>query len=414
MSVMVCDAIMGSGKSSAAITYINEHPERKFIYITPYLEEAARIKKGCPEAHFVEPSSKSEQYNFKKTLHAQALIEEGHNIASTHQAFRRYTPEMLQSIRDQKYTLIIDEDVDILELADISEEDINCLVELGFLLNIEDSYIYTGKEYHGRIFMDILKRFENMFLMKGDGVNTEQALYFWKLSPELITSFDDVFILTYLFKAQSLHHMLEMNHIDYGYIGITHTDSEYRFNDFVDYIPDYVKDLCSKVHILDNARMNSIGDGKYDLSMSWFDKDSSDIAQLKNNMDNYYHHILDGPDVNRRLWGTFLKEQNKLKVRGCARSFLPFNAKATNKYRDRDCLMYLANVYMNTGEKLFYRKRGVDVSEDDYALSILVQWLWRSAIRDGRDINIYIPSSRMRQLLIDWMEKLSKGEYINE
>lgn len=41
--IKVCDAIMGSGKSSAAITYMNEHPDDKFIYITPYLNEVKRI-----------------------------------------------------------------------------------------------------------------------------------------------------------------------------------------------------------------------------------------------------------------------------------------------------------------------------------------------------------------------------------
>ncbi len=35
MAIKVCDAIMGSGKSSAAISYMNEHPNQKFIYITP-------------------------------------------------------------------------------------------------------------------------------------------------------------------------------------------------------------------------------------------------------------------------------------------------------------------------------------------------------------------------------------------
>ena len=59
--VRVCDAIMGTGKSSAAITYLNEHPDDRFIYITPYLDEAARIKKECPNAHFVEPSEKLRQ-----------------------------------------------------------------------------------------------------------------------------------------------------------------------------------------------------------------------------------------------------------------------------------------------------------------------------------------------------------------
>ena len=43
-TIKVCDAIMSAGKSSAAIAYMNANKERKFIYITPDLEEAARIK----------------------------------------------------------------------------------------------------------------------------------------------------------------------------------------------------------------------------------------------------------------------------------------------------------------------------------------------------------------------------------
>ena len=76
--VKVCDSIMGAGKSSAAITYINEHPGEKFIYITPYLDEAARIKKGCPGARFIEPSDKLKQYQFKKYLHTtpKAFMQE--------------------------------------------------------------------------------------------------------------------------------------------------------------------------------------------------------------------------------------------------------------------------------------------------------------------------------------------------
>ena len=33
ISIKVCDAIMGAGKTEAAITYMNEHKEKKFIYV---------------------------------------------------------------------------------------------------------------------------------------------------------------------------------------------------------------------------------------------------------------------------------------------------------------------------------------------------------------------------------------------
>ena len=71
--------------------------------------------------------------------------------------------------------------------------------------------------------------------------------------------------------------------------------------------------------------------------------------------------------------------------------------------------MYIANLFMNVNEKKFYQMHGIEVDEDIYALSIMVQWIWRSAIRDGEKVNLYIPSKRMRTLLINWIENASKG-----
>lgn len=47
-SVTVVDARMGRGKSSAAIRYMNRHKAtKKFLYITPYLNEVNRICEQC-------------------------------------------------------------------------------------------------------------------------------------------------------------------------------------------------------------------------------------------------------------------------------------------------------------------------------------------------------------------------------
>ena len=51
---------------------------------------------------------------------------------------------------------------------------------------------------------------------------------------------------------------------------------------------------------------------------------------------------------------------------------------------------------------------GVSVDEDGFALSEMIQFIWRSAIRDGKEITLYVPSSRMRNLLLDWLEEISK------
>ena len=49
--------------------------------------------------------------------------------------------------------------------------------------------------------------------------------------------------------------------------------------------------------------------------------------------------------------------------------------------------------------------------DDEYALSEMIQWIWRSAIRDGKEIWVYIPSRRMRELLKKWLLDLSSVDY---
>ncbi|BHH84360.1 hypothetical protein [Desulforhopalus sp. 52FAK] len=46
----IVDAHCGKGKTSWGIQFINEHPEKRFLFITPFLEEVKRIKRDCPEA----------------------------------------------------------------------------------------------------------------------------------------------------------------------------------------------------------------------------------------------------------------------------------------------------------------------------------------------------------------------------
>ena len=407
--VRVCDAIMGTGKSSAAITYLNEHSGDKFIYITPYLDEANRIKKGCPQLQFVEPSNKLKQYEFKKSLHTAALIREGRNITTTHQAFKGYTHETLECIKEQGYTLIIDENVDVLETFDFHPDDLRLAVDAGYIADNDGVYSIANEAYHGTALRELFTLLKSRELIRMTD-RDDNSLFYWALPPELLTSFKDVFILTYLFRGQSLHHFMEIYNIPYEYIGIEHTDSNnYRFGSYPGYTPEYVYNLKNMLHIIDKERLNEVGDDYHALSMNWFKRGGDNVEQLKRNVVNYFNNIFGDIPADKRLWGSYNGEFNKIKGKGYTRSFLTFNAKATNAYRNRECLVYIANLFMNVNEKKFYYMHGVEVDEDMYALSIMVQWIWRSAIRDGKEIYLYIPSKRMRTLLENWIDTVSKG-----
>ncbi len=44
--ITIIDSLMGSGKTSWAIEYINKHTDDNLLYITPYLDETERITKA--------------------------------------------------------------------------------------------------------------------------------------------------------------------------------------------------------------------------------------------------------------------------------------------------------------------------------------------------------------------------------
>lgn len=408
---------MGTGKSQSAIAWMNDHRDEKFIYITPYLEEANRIKNGCPALKFIEPSNKIAEYGHKKLEHTAALIKEGRNITTTHQAFRGYTPEILEDIMRHGYTLIIDENVDVLETFEFHPDDLQIAVDAGYITENNGIYTVSNNEYKGTALRDMFKLLKTRELVRIEDKDSN-SLFYWALPPDLIAAFKDVFILTYLFRGQSLHHFLEIYNIPYQYIGIEKTDASatgYRFSDYPGYTPEYVSKLGDMLHILDTGKLNDIGDDYYALSMNWFNKsDDEKTEQLRKNISNCFKNIWNDVPADERLWATYIKEKEHMKGKGYTKSFLTFNAKASNAYRDKTHLVYMVNIFMNVNDKKFYQKHGIEVDEDMFALSIMVQWIWRSAIRDGEEVYLYIPSSRMRNILINWIDTVSKGGNIVE
>jgi hypothetical protein len=107
------------------------------------------------------------------------------------------------------------------------------------------------------------------------------------------------------------------------------------------------------------------------------------------------------------MWTTFSAYEDELAGDGYKKGFLACNARATNAYRDRISLAYMINYYLNPIITNYFSQCNVRVEQDAWALSELIQWMFRSAIRDGKPVSIYIPSSRMRKLLSDWIDSLS-------
>lgn len=406
--IRVCDSVMGSGKTTAAIRYMNDHPENKYIYIAPYKAEADRIQNMCPKINFYRPT-------FKVIEHSTGWVEEGRSLATTHQAFKLYTPELREMIRNQEYTLIIDESLDLLEEVEFSAGDLDTCIRAGYVKVeentvklVDDSYSGVCEEY--KSFFSILRCRNLMRFSEGS-----MCMYYWILPPDLLAAFKDIIIMTYMFEGQEMSGLLKMSGLEYSYIGLDRDEDGTKFCEEMKYVPEYTKTLRNKIHILDHEKLNSVGCGEYALSLSWFQNPANEdkVDALKNHLYNYFFNIVRSTS-RECMWSCYISVKHRLSGKGYTKGFVQFNARAENKYSSKKNLAYIPNVFMNGSRKSYLLSRGVDVDDDTYALSTMVQWIWRSAIRNGEDVNIYIPSRRMRELLINWMDGLAEGGANND
>lgn len=400
MIVKVCDALMGSGKTNSAITLMNEDKENKYIFITPYLDETERIKRSCKQRKFKTPQNEGSG----KLENLHNLLAQEANIASTHALFEAYNDTTIALIQNSNYKLILDEAFQAVRTIDISQMDLEMLHREMIEVKADGHVRWVKEDYEGK-FADLRDA-----CMTGNVILYKGCLLLWQFPIEVFQAFEEVIILTYMFDSQVQKYYFDAHGIDVQHIGTVCENGVYHFSD-TPHIPEYVSELPRKIHIVEDDKLNKIGELRTSLSVSWYNKARSAkgqplIKQMRNNLMNLFTNKLKSSS-DRNLWTAFKDYQNLLKGKGYTKGFLPCNTRATNAYRNRDCLAYCVNVYYNPLLKNYFQEHGVTVREDEYALSEMIQWVWRAAIRDGREIWLYIPSRRMRELFRDWLNKIS-------
>lgn len=409
--VYYIDEIMGRGKTSAMINYINSCGEdRRFLFITPMLSEDARICKACTEKQFCQPCGDEQP----KREDIKRLIEGGANIASTHALFSKLDDEALHMMEDRHYTLIVDESICVINPFDITPHDAGNIMK-NFADVDENGFIrWSEEQYDGRY---------NLYKEKLETTNVlAYNEYHWVqiMDPRTFNSFEDVFILTYLFQDQIIRAYLDMNKIPYERMYVNGTCREdYTISDHFEPAP--VEDFRRLIHIVEHRKLNAVGDDYYALSKTWYRRHSTpeSVKRLKNNTYNYFRNITK-TSGRSNLWTAFQDEKDESGMPCISwremiadplykAGFVPFNTKGTNDYKHKVALAYLVNVFPNTSVLNYLSASGVPLDRDRYALSEMIQWIWRSAIREGKEIHLYIPSRRMRTLLVNWLNEVCGG-----
>lgn len=410
MTVQVCDALCGAGKTSAAIKMMNERTDELFIFVTQYVTETTRIKNCCPTRNFQCPQG-DEEIGQTKLSDVHRLMREGCNIATTHSLFSTYTEEMKDLISQKGYILVLDEAIDVLTMTDIHRNDMDILIKSQSVREDDGFIEWINTDYQaseGGRFREEMMKAKSKNLLKYD-----DSYYFWSIPPELFRCFKEAYVLTYMFESQEIKCFFDMYGISYKLIGTHRVNGGFEFCSIEQM--DRRRELRDKIHILDHEKLNAIGEKRTALSVTWYksaedsDDDESNVDRLRKNLGNLFKNIWSVP-ASSVMWTTYKENQDSLKGKGYESSFVSYNKRACNEYANRTHLAYCVNNFPRPWEMKYFREHGAEINGDMYALSILVQWVFRSAIRNNEEIWVYIPSARMRSLLIAWMDNLADGK----
>jgi hypothetical protein len=399
--INIVDALTGTGKTSALINYINaSDSDTKFLYITPFLTEVERIIKQCPSKAFKQPEKMGTK---KKGI--KYLLERGINIVSTHSLFQQFDQELTELAFSNNYILVMDEVADVIDTLQITQDDLATILEKYTEITEDHLLRWTATKYEGR-FSD----YKRMCDLGCLGIYGGKVIL-WLFPISTFKGFKEIFILTYMFESQIQKYYFDFYNLDYNYLWIKenrfgeYNTSAYELTDEAqNYGYSKYKDL---VQIIDNEKMNHIGKLNYSLSSGWYErhKENKLMRTLKNNLLNFFRNITK-TNSNLNLWTTFKDYRHLISGKGYTKGYLASNARATNDYRDRTAVAYCINKFMNPYIKNFFITNNIKIDEDAFSLSEMIQWIFRSAIRKGEAIQAYIPSKRMRELLIDWVDNL--------
>lgn len=404
--IYVVDAITGSGKSSWAIQDIISKIKKgeKIIYVTPYLSEIERLQTECKKFNIKLEVPNQKRGRGSKSKDLYNLLLQNKNIVTTHACFDRVSKDFLRTLENCGYTLYMDEVHKVVDKYNLTTDDLNMLMNNNYVSidPISKQVHWIASEYDGRF-----EDFKNLCSI-GSMYYYDKTIYIWTFPASIFNIMKDTYVLTYLFKGQEQCYYYEMNNLEYKMMSIVNETPQARGMfakyELVDYdIKQYLDDIAVIKPLI------NIYDGKlnldYNLSSYFYDNaDKESIKKIKKNLYTYFKNNVKETGSDNNMWTTLKSNKEKIKGKGYTKGFIEITARATNIYSHKKNLAYAYDRFMNPLIYNFFHQKGITPREDIYAVSELVQWVFRSAVRKGESINLYLPSKRMRLLFINWLD----------
>lgn len=446
-TVEILDGIMGSGKSSGVCKWMEENNTKyKFFYISPLLDEVkdgGRIQQACPTTRFISPITQAEDNKLpsdqqrgvrgkRKIDNLLELLKIGANITCTHSLYLSMTDEHFKEMQKHDYVLIIDEELGMIDdYKSYSSPDVKSLQKLNCVEIQESDGMLIWKNSDVTEFDDVTHRYHNfkrhvenemIYVSKRDA-----NMFVCQLPIKLITVAERCVILTYMFEGNILSSFLKLKGLEY----IPFTDVEIG--------------VVSKKNIMKNIKLHIPKHPKWNKEMklsvtAYHNMSTADLKHISNyilsvtkecgatDYDTMFTFPKDRCNLSDNKLKTKIKPKSMVDTHLKERTspdnicWISSSTRATNKFKHKRCVIHAYDRYPNQSVSSYLQDFNHLVDKDVFAVSEMLQWIWRSRIRDGKDINLAILSPRMKLLFLNWLHDLPLNnkeyslfaDYLNE
>lgn len=397
--IEVLDALPGSGKTTAIFTYMSEHQEKPWLYLSPMKDEVnERVQKEADEVNMVFHVASKED----GTLAPQILefMKQGKNIACTHALTLHFKKEHIEWVKLQGYQIVCDEELNLIDAFKISKQDIDFLYSENMLskdLNNLGRISFLKQDMSDEARYGDIKRLCDRGCLYGEK-NSDTMLVTY-LSPDIILSADRFILLTYNFGGSIMEAFLNLHKISNKELKIPLYRSNNQNKQEIKQLIEFVEPLSVKKFLEKQSKFN--------LSSSWWESTSirptgvnpNDVSKLLGSLrvnqgvlkDNFYFTI------PMESFSKVKRPQVSLD------NLVACNCRATNKLAHKTYAVHAFNIFNNVTVKSYLASYGYEVDEDSYALNQAIQWVFRGCIRDRKSMKVTFLSKRMRELFKNWL-----------
>lgn len=420
--VEILDSIMGSNKTNRVLDWIDSNPNERYLYISPLLSEVdntSRLATNLKHVSFEFPTTDDSDTKSDDLL---AKLEIGANISCTHSLYLGMSEKHLDLIEKYGYTVIIDEEVGVIDaFKKYSTDDLAYLSANGDIeISEEDGMIsWVGAELGKKA---KYKQFYNLCKAKAVyATRRSDTMLVTQMPVELFTRAKRVIIMTYMFKGNVLDNFLKLKKVEvipFTDVSPTIIDKQ-SIRDLIDLKPLDRKLLKLGMSVYAYGKMGKKG---FDLISNYIRSTGLSVgAKAKDTMytcpkDISPVEMKSGKRVAPRGFLTYKTDMVDedgnilLDTKGKPKTqdnfcWLHSGCRATNKYSYKWYLAHCYDRHPNLSVETYLYEYGSPIDKNVFALSEMLQWIWRSRIRNGEPIVLAIPNMRMHNLFLDWLNQ---------